>query len=110
MSIETVLLAGILAVVCAAFSAQLATAKHRDPAGFALVGLLFGPLGVLNVIFAWHGDDPDFQARHAAREQRRLAKLPQPFVPVRHQPLRHRSSTSPRGRSRCTTEPPPFSR
>jgi hypothetical protein len=87
MSIETVLLAGILAVICAAFSAQLATAKHRDPAGFALVGLLFGPLGVLNVIFAWHGDDPDFQARHAAREQRRLAKLPQPFVPVRHQPL-----------------------
>jgi hypothetical protein len=87
MSIETILLAGILAVVCAAVSAQLAAAKHRDPAGFALVGLLLGPLGVLNVIFAWHGDDPAFQARHAAREQRRLAKLQQPFAPVHHQPL-----------------------
>jgi hypothetical protein len=69
----------LIAVVCAGVAAFIATAKGRSVSGFALAGLLLGPVGLLWALFAFPASElerseieKDRRADLAARLQRRI--------------------------------------
>lgn len=48
----------VVAMVCAVIAGYLAGKKHRDALGFAIVGFLFGPIGVLVAAVVGAGQPP----------------------------------------------------
>ncbi len=48
----------LVAIVCAVVAGNVASRKNRDAPGFALVGLLFGPIGVLVAAVVGPGEPP----------------------------------------------------
>ena len=61
---ETIVLAGLgIAAICAILGLCVANTRYRDPVEGLLVGLIFGPLGVLVELLLPSGIDPSGRTR-----------------------------------------------